>query len=358
MGTTSQALLALAIALVATDARAESCTGVTSSGGRFAKCFDLGNRLSVTAGSEGVGGSLRVRHLVRFDDEPDLVWKLEHVVGETTWGAWNRQLDTAVYRGRFLRHARDGKLVLPALGAPKKVFLPFDIGAEATVANVRWRPLQPVEDQLHVDVVDIAGLLDFARARSSARRFAIGPVLRWDIDVDRSMGRIGKVSEHAVSPFTMGMLNFKVESKDGLWLGELRAEAGLEWHTQGSWKKQARAEVNLERIVLAVNDRPIALTAGASYDSITEEAMARVGLRVVILHRNDERVNLNPLREKRVVTPPPKPAPPPAFVPTAPPPPPPAPEPAPEEKPIERVEPPPPPAVPDPSLQLSIALRV
>lgn len=356
MGTAPQALVALAIALLAADAHADTCTGVTSSGGRFAKCFDLGNRLSVTAGSEGVGGSLRVRHLIRFDDEPDLVWKLEHVVGETTWGAWNRQLDTAVYRGRFLRHARDGKLVLPALGAPKKIFLPFDIGAEATVANVRWRPLQPVEDQLHVEVVNIAGLLDFARARSSQHRFAIGPIVRWDIDVDRSMGRIGKVSEHAVSPFTMGLLNFKMESKDGLWLGEVRAEAGVEWHTQGSWKKQARAEVNLERIVIAINDRPIAITAGASYDTLTEEAMARVGLRVVIKHTNHERVNLNPLREKPTAVPPPKAAPP--GPPVLAPPPPPAVDPKPEPAPtLERVEPPPVPA-PDPSMQLAIALRI
>jgi hypothetical protein len=199
-------------------------------------------------------------------------------------------------------------------------------------------------------------LLDFARARSSRNRFAIGPMLRWDIDVDRSMGRIGQVSEHAVSPFTMGVLNIKVESKDGLWLGEVRAEAGVEWHTQGSWKKQARAEVNLERIVIAINDRPVALTAGASYDTITEEAMARVGLRVVIMQGSDERVNLHPLREK--ATPPPAPKKP-APAPSAPPvltPPQPEPVPAPEEKPLEPVEPPPP--APDPSLQLSIALRV
>jgi len=297
VGTTAPALVIAAL-FVAGDARAESCTGVTASGGRFAKCFDLGNRLSVTAGSDGFGASVKLRHLIRFDDEPDLVWKLEHTITDATWGAWHQQLDGALYRGRFLRHARDGHIVLP-FGIPKKVFLPFDIGAEAAVATVRWRPLASPEDELHLGVVKIAGLMDFARTRGSHRRFAIGPVVSWDIDVDRSMGRLGNVSEHAVSPFTMGMLSVHVESKEGLWAGDVRAEAGTAWHTQGGWKPQAEAEATLERIVVAINDRPIAITAGVSYATLTEEAIARVGARVVLVHRNDKRVNLRPLSDRR-----------------------------------------------------------
>ena len=305
MGTAAPALVVAAL-FVAADARAESCTGVTAAGGRFAKCFDLGNRLSVTAGSDGFGGSVKLRHMIRFDDEPDLVWKLEHTITDATWGAWHQQLDGALYRGRFLRHARDGHIVLP-FGIPKKVFLPFDIGAEAAVATVRWRPLAAPEDELHLGVIKIASLMDFARTRGSHRRFAIGPVVSWDIDVDRSMGRIGKVSEHAVAPFTMGMLNLHFESKEGLWVGDVRAEAGTAWHTQGGWKPQAEAEATLERIVLAINDRPIAITAGVSYATLTEEAIARVGARVVLVHRNDKRVNLRPLADRRAA---PKAAPP------------------------------------------------
>lgn len=334
MGTASSALLILALVAGASDARAESCTGITASGGRFAKCFDLGNRLSITAGSDGVGGSVKLRHLIRFDDEPDLVWKLEHNITEVTWGAWHQQLDVSLYRGRFLRHARDGHIVLP-FGIPKKIFLPFDIGAETTVGNLKYRPFRPMEEQVSIGVVNIAGLVDFARTRSHARRFAIGPVVRWDVDVDRSMGRIGKVSEHAVSPFTMGQINFHFESKEGLWQGDLRAEAGSQWHTQGGWKAQASAEATLERIVLAINDRPIALTAGGSYDTLTDEAIARIGARVVLMHRNDKRVNLRPLAEKRTA-PPPKPPvvkPPPPTI-EAPPPP----EPEPEPEPAPPVE--------------------
>ncbi|MDQ3334127.1 MAG: hypothetical protein M4D80_03120 [Myxococcota bacterium] len=330
MGTAKAALVAAAL-LVAADAHADTCTGTTASGGRFAKCFDLGNRLSVTAGSDGFGASVKLRHLIRFDDEPDLVWKLEHTMAETTYGTWRDQLDASLYRGRFLRHARDGHIVLP-LGIPKKVFLPFDIGAEVQVGSLRYRPLEMRDDKLQVGVVKIAALVDFARTRGQKRRFAIGPVVRWDIDVDRSMGRIGRVSEHAVSPFSVGMMNLKAETQDGIWVGELRAEAGTVWHTQGGWKAQAEAEATLERIMIAINDRPIALTAGVSYATANDEAIARVGARVVLMHRNDKRVNLKPLKEKtKPVAPPPAPKP--VVAPPPPPDPPPPAEPVVEEPP-------------------------
>ena len=35
-----------------------------------------------------------------------------------------------LYSGRYLRHSEDGHLVLP-FGRPRKIFLPFDLGAEA-----------------------------------------------------------------------------------------------------------------------------------------------------------------------------------------------------------------------------------
>ncbi len=351
MGTTAPALLIAAVAL-ASPAHADPCTGVTASGGRFATCFDLGNRLSVTAGTDGVGASVKLRHLVRFDDEPDLVWKLEHTIADATYGGWQNQLDGALYRGRFLRHARDGHIVLP-FGIPRKVFLPFDIGADAEVGTLRWRPLAPAEEQLQVGVVQIAGLMDFARTRSFGRRFAIGPVVRWDIDVDRSMGRIGKVSEHTVVPFSTALLDIHFESKDGLYNGGIRAEAGTAWHTRGGWQAEAKAEATLERIVIAINDRPIALVAGLGYATTNDEAVARIGARVVLVHRNDKRVNLRPLQDRAVPakpTPaakPPAPITPPAAQPAPPvaPPAPPSPaEPTPTEPPASDE----PPATPEP----------
>jgi hypothetical protein len=286
VGTAAPALVVAAAALVAAPAQADPCTGVTRTGGRFATCFDLGNRLSITAGSDGFGGSIAVRHLVRFDDEPDLVWKMEHSIASATYTGWEDRFSGTLYRGRFVRHARDGHLLLP-LGVPKKVFLPFDIGAEVTAGALRWTP----GSLARIRVVDTAAVLDFGRTRSFNRRLSIGPVARWDFEVQRELAL---PSEHFIAPFSVGAANLRLESSNGLTVGELRVEAGTVWHSDRGWKPEARAEASLERIVIAINDRPIAITMGARYDSALNEAVARIGARIVLYDRRDPRVSLDP----------------------------------------------------------------
>lgn len=293
MGTAALALVtaALAVAAPAGSARAD-CTGVTKAGGRFATCFDLGNRVSLTAGSDGFGGAIAVRHVVHFDDEPDLVWKMEHVVGEATHAGWEDRFAGVVYRGRFVRHARDGHLVLP-LGAPKKIFLPFDIGALAEVGALRWR----AEDATAVlGVIKTAALVDFARSRNFRRRLALGPAARWDIELERSPIAVVR---HAVAPFTTGLANLRMESQTGRLVGELTIEAGTVWRPDTGWRPSATASASLERILLAINDRPIALILGARYDSTTSEATARVAARIILFHRRDPRVSLDPPGRRR-----------------------------------------------------------
>lgn len=292
MGTTQAALVAAALAAAAAPsaARAE-CTGLTRSGGRFALCFDPGNRASITAGSDGIGGALALRHAIRFDDEPDLTWKMEHVIGEGTHAAWEDRFAGVVYRGRYVRHARDGHLVLP-LGTPKKIFLPFDIGAIAEVGALRWRATDPTADAaVSIGVVKTGALIDLARSRTFRRRLAIGPVARWDLELARQPLAI---TRHVVAPFSSGLANLHLESRNGRLVGDLRVEAGAAWTSDAGWRPEAIAEATLERIVLAVNDRPIALVLGARYESATDEATARVGARVVLFHRRDPRVSLDP----------------------------------------------------------------
>ncbi|HEU0030099.1 MAG TPA: hypothetical protein VFQ53_05685 [Kofleriaceae bacterium] len=270
----------------ATRAAADPCTGITKSGGRFATCFDLGNRLSVTAGTNGFGGALALRHVIHFDDEPDLVWKLEHAMLETTYAGFEDRLSAVLYRGHFVRHARDGHLVLPFGTPPKKIFLPFDIGALVEAGSITWRPGSSLA---RVGVVKTAGLVDFARSRGFRRRIAFGPVARWDVDVDRDARAL---SEHIVAPFTAGLGNVHVESSTGRTLADLRVEAGWAWQGSTGWTPRAEAEAIVERIVLAVNDRPIALTMGVRYDSTNDETLARVGARIVLFDRRDPRVSL------------------------------------------------------------------
>lgn len=290
MGTAAPALVASAlVALVAATARAENpCTGVTASGGRFATCFDLGNRLSLTAGTNGFGGAIALRHLIRFEDDPDVVWKMEHTLLDATHAGFSDRFTGVLYRGRYIRHARDGHLVLPLFGDTRKVFLPFDIGALAEVGMVRWQP----DRAATVGVIKTAALIDLARSRDFHYLLAVGPVAHWEVRLDRHPIAI---AEHVVAPFSAGLFAFKLESSSGLTWGELRVEAGTAWHSRTGWMPDVNSEATIERIVLAINDRPISLVAGVRYDSLTEETSARIGVRIAIVQHPDQRVSLDPL---------------------------------------------------------------
>ena len=103
------------------------------------------------------------------------------------------------------------------------------------------------------------------------------------------------IAEHTVAPFTAGMVAGKLESSNGLFWGELRVEAGVAWHSRTGWRPDASAEATIERVVLAINDRPLSLVAGVRYDSLAQETIARVGIRMVIVQHPDQRVTLHAL---------------------------------------------------------------
>lgn len=278
-------LLALVVVLAAgAPAAADPCTGVTRTGGRFATCFDPGNRLSITAGSDGAGGALALRHAVHFDDEPDLMWRLEHVMLDASHATLEDRFTGTLYSAHYIRHARDGHIVIP-LGTPKKVFLPFDVGGFAEVGRVSWQP----DSLARLGIIKMAGLVDIARSSTFRRRLAFGPAARWAVDIERSPRALG---EHHVAPFSTGLATLRLEANDGRLVGDLRAEAGMVWHSTRGWQPEARAEATVERIMLAINDRPIALVVGVRYESETEEAIARVGARIVLAQRRDPRVSL------------------------------------------------------------------
>ena len=289
MGTATRAPLVAAAALLAlccppSAAHADSCTGLTKKGGRFPVCFDLGNRLSVTAGSDGFGGAIAFRQIIHFDDDADLVWKLEHQIGETAHAGGETGLTALLYRGRYLRHTRDGHIVIP-LGEPKKVFLPFDIGGLVESGRVTRR----LDGTYELGIVKTAALVDLWRSRDFRRRLAIGPLARWDVTVSARPIILG---HHSISPFSAGIANFHMESANGLTVADISVEAGTAWTTDMGWHPDVRAEASLERVIIAVNDRPIALMLNAKYASATDEAIASIGARVVLFQARDQRVSL------------------------------------------------------------------
>lgn len=310
MGAAKVALVGVALAALTGRARAEECTGLSRLGQRFATCFDLGNRLSVTAGSEGFGLGIALRHEITFEDDRDLEWKMEHKLVDGGYSLLDNRFTGTFYRGRYLRHSRDGHIVIP-IGTPKKVFLPFDIGALFEVGKLDIKAMEPA---FQIGVVRVAPVVDFARSLTYRRVFAIGPSMHWDMDVDRSFKA---VTEQTVAPFTEGLVTMRLESSDGLYSFEGRAEAGTAWHSDRGWHPEARAEATLERIVIAIRDKPVAITAGVQYDSVRAETLARIGARFVVFDRADPRVSLHPPKIK--AAPPPAPAMPPVPEPLPPP---------------------------------------
>ncbi len=277
MGTAATALVVVALAVA--PAHAVPCTGTTASGDRFPICFDVGNRLSLTAGSDGFGGGIALRHIIRFDDEPDLEWKMQHAFLEAQHAVLAHEFTSSFYRAYYIRHARDGHLVF----GDRKIFLPFDIGALVEVGTLRWTD----DASAHLGVVKTAMLVDLARSRDFRTRLAFGPVASWGVELMRAPIA---VTEHVVAPFSSGLANLHLESSDGLYAGDLRVEAGVAWHTAGGWRPDTIASASLERILLAINDHPIALTLDARYESLTHEGTAGVGVRIVVFHARDPRV--------------------------------------------------------------------
>jgi hypothetical protein len=308
VGATKSALVAVAagaLLALAGDARADECTGTSRRGDRFATCFDVGNRLAVDAGSDGLGVGIALRHRITFDDDPDLEWKMEHAVVGANYSVLETRFTGTFYRGRYLRHARDGHVLIPIGGTPTKIFLPFDIGAIFEIGHLDWKQAEPT---FTIGVLRVAPLIELARSKDYRRVLAIGPAMHWDMEVDRDFQM---TTLHTIAPFSEGLVSTRLESNDGLWVTEARLEAGSAWRSDRGWHEEARVAATVERIVVAVNDRPIALTAGVEYDSARNETLAKIGVRVAVLERTDPRVSLRPLQPHETTVPPPAPPPPP-----------------------------------------------
>ena len=231
-------------------AQGDPCLAEKDPGDTFKTCFDTGNRLFLSAGAVGYGAGFQIRHRMLFDDEPDLTWKLEHNV-LLSQVSYTDELRATIYSGRYLRHARDGHIVLP-FGLPRKVFVPFDVGARVEVGDVSMDLLDRMS--LDVGVVNAAALFDIARGDDFGTRLAIGVGSRWDVALTRDPLT---VTEHVVAPLSMGVVDAHWESATGISSLTFRGEAGGEWSNNEGWRTAGRAEVSAERVLVAVNDRPL-----------------------------------------------------------------------------------------------------
>jgi hypothetical protein len=86
--------------------------------------------------------------------------------------------------------------------------------------------------------------------------------------------------EHKVAPFSLAAIDLRFESENGLTLAGLRAEAGGEWSTEAGWQRRLGAEAEIERVVLAVQDRPLSIFVSGDYEPSDESFSGLVGLRL------------------------------------------------------------------------------
>jgi hypothetical protein len=270
-------------AAVAAPPAAEPCTAGPA-GDAFPICFDPGNRLRLELGAEvapdgtlrptsGVG--IELRHIVETDD-PSIAWRFEHVFASMR--ARDGLLDGTTYQGRFSRHARDGRIVIPT-SPPRKIFLPFDLGAEVAVGEFRWSEARAGT----IGVVRTGLFVELTRSDTFRRRLTVGPVGRWELDAHITDDEAA-IDAHRLAPFSLAAANLHLEARNGLTALDLGVEAGTVWSSTEGWQAAATARGGLERVLIAFHDRPVSLFVDGRYVR-GEGGTAMAGLRFGLVAR-------------------------------------------------------------------------
>lgn len=261
-------MIPAAALLCALAAAGDPCLVTDEAGRSFRTCFDPGNRLEVAAGVRAAGagpaegGALALSAAWRWRGDTAgqgarpgaREWLRDQAVLELDAALRHGRPEAAraiAWRGTFVRRLAEPFVLLPG-PRPVRLPFPFDVGMSVEAAGVRWE--RPREREAEVSVVRSTLLLDLARHLPGLRRAAFGPSLAYDLWLAR-----GAAPVHVLVPFTGGALDLAAASDDGRWSGALTARAGAALRVPGGFAGYAWAEGSLERVVLALNDWPVAL---------------------------------------------------------------------------------------------------
>lgn len=180
-------------------------------------------------------------------------------------------LDAAVYAVTALRHDELPSIVLPS-SPPVSIAFPFDVGFEAQIGQVSIPERLPVAAAgdarlplVHVGVMHAAMILDPWRSGAIGRSFEIGIGARYDVDTYGAPSLQTPKVLHRVAPMTAASLRFRTQSEDGLLLADCRGEIVPHWTSEAVWKVAAGGSARVERILLALNDEPIAAVLEGGY---------------------------------------------------------------------------------------------
>lgn len=245
----------------------DPCEGRTAEGATARLCMDPAHGLSFSA----AGGFLSAQGAADLQAELRLSGQrqAEHKVG--TWLQQHRiarvsaqlgpnvqALRATLYELHWRRHMAEPYVSLPT-NPPVRLPFPFDIAFDGSVLGFERRSSDGPGWTL--ETTRGAVLLDVLRSRSNQFHLAFGPALHHVLRSD------GVQVVHEFSPLTGGMVFLHLESDDGLWLLRLRGTLGAAFvvDTQGTAvaRLNGRAELDGERVLVAINNQPLSLTLRA-----------------------------------------------------------------------------------------------
>ena len=169
-------------------------------GGGYSPSSDLSDEPVIDTGYLEVG--VAYRHAIDFE-QGLIVWKLYHqaLLGRVELGhEGGPQLRATAYRGRLVRWAEDGRLVLPS-NPPRSIPFPLNVGVETTVGQVDYREL-PAGFAAELGALRSEVLFDLWRQRRlrSYAQLGVGP--RYDLWLFDGPPTEGLEVQHWVAPFT------------------------------------------------------------------------------------------------------------------------------------------------------------
>lgn len=252
-------LAALLLAATVTESAPLACSAEDERGQPFRTCFDpwVGLELGGGAGLESarLGGSfnagLRLRGARESNSKAESTWLLLHHLGSTELrlGDGNFELRALGYTGVFRRHVREGVILLP-LTPPVQVPFPLDVSFMAEVARYERRTAEGTDWSF--EPVRLSMLLDPLRSASNRFHLSLGVTAAW------RLRQLDSVVVHDVTPLTAATLFFTFSSEDGLWLARGTGTAGWSFTAPTpALTFKARGELELSRVLFALNDQPI-----------------------------------------------------------------------------------------------------
>lgn len=245
------------------------CVATDDRGNTFPTCFDPGEGFELGAGvasrvteAKGSGTTLELRGgiLVRSEREsgsrPGSLWFDEERMLMTRVQPANplRELTSTFLEGTWRRHLEESFILLPG-SPPLRLPFPFDVALHTRLATLDRRVFDGPGYTLEVG--RLALMLDPARSVSGRYRAAFGPAISYTVRND------GDRFTHELSPFASAVVDLGAESADGWWNARLYGIAGWVSTTGGGTSFRASGQLDLERLLFAINDAPIWLYVSA-----------------------------------------------------------------------------------------------